>query len=413
MPSEEIELQGHIIDSLILPRVLDTVLDLNGDFVIEEIRVGVHKTDTSYARLQVSAADGDALAEMLDALQRLGASVVRPRPVRLKAAEADGVYPEGFYATTNLETLIYLDGNWHKVENAEMDCGIVYDPASGRARAVRVAKIRRGDLVAVGHDGIRVTPLERSRAKETFEFMTSQTSSEKPKQILIQDIAAAMRATRAAGRKILVVAGPAVIHTGSGKYLSRLIELGFVQVLFAGNALAVHDIESALYGTSLGVSLLTGAVQTGGHEHHLRAINEIRRLGSIAAAVERGVVRRGVMHACVRHGVDLVLAGSIRDDGPLPGVITDTIAAQDAMRARLDGVGLVLALATMLHAIATGNMLPAGVRFIAVDINPAVATKLADRGSFQTVGIVTDVESFLRDLSETLERPAGGTGGPA
>ncbi|MGE5549038.1 MAG: TIGR00300 family protein [Bacteroidota bacterium] len=402
MPSEEIELAGHIIDSLILPRVLDTILDLECDFNIEAFQVGVQKTDPSYARLRVSAPTPEKLSELIESVQRLGAAVVERRPVRLVPAEVDGVFPRGFYATTNLETWIYLDGTWVKVDNAEMDCGIVYDPVSGRARALRVAKVKRGDLVVVGHEGVRVTALERSRAKEAFEFMTSQASSEKPKQVLIHEVAQAIRATRDAGRKILFVAGPAVIHTGCGRYLTRLIEAGFLQVLFAGNALAVHDIESALYGTSLGVSLATGAVQSGGHEHHLRAINEIRRAGSIPAAVAQGFLTQGVMHACVTHGVDYVLAGSIRDDGPLPDVITDVVAAQDAMRAKLDGVGLVVALASMLHTIATGNMLPAGVRFIAVDINPAVATKLADRGSFQNIGIVTDVESFLRDLCEAL-----------
>ena len=408
MPSEDLELTGHIIDSLILPRVLDTILDREGDFSIEEIRVGVQKSDPSYARLRVSAATPAALGDLVEELQRLGASLVERRVVRLVPAETDGVYPRGFYATTNLETHLYLNGAWLRVENAEMDCGIVCDPQAGRARAVRVAKVRRGDLIVVGHDGVRVTPLERQRTKESFEFMTSQASSEKPKQVLIHEIARAMRETQAAGKKILFVAGPTVIHTGCGKYLIRLIEAGFLQVLFGGNALAAHDIESALYGTSLGVSLSTGAVQTGGHEHHLRAINEIRRAGSIAAAMEQGVLTKGVMHACVKHGVDYILAGSIRDDGPLPGVITDAVAAQDAMRAKLDGVGLVVAVASMLHAIATGNMLPASVRFIVVDINPAVTTKLADRGSFQNIGVVTDVESFLRDLCEALDETTGG-----
>ena len=402
MHSEALELNGHIIDSLILPRVLDTILDLECDFTIEEFRIGVQKTDPSYARLKVTAGTGEALNELVETLQRLGASVVEHKAARLAPTEMDGVFPAGFYATTNLETQICLGHDWLPLENTEMDCGIVYDPAAGKARALRVAKVKHGDLVVIGHEGVRVTPLERSRAKESFEFMSSLASSEKPKHVLIHETARAMRAVRESGQKILVVAGPAVIHTGSGGYLVRLIELGFIQVIFAGNALAVHDIESSMYGTSLGVSLATGSALSGGHEHHLRAINEIRRAGSIAAAVGQGLLTKGLMHACITHGVEYVLAGSIRDDGPLPDVITDVIEAQDAMRAKLRGIGLVIALATMLHTIATGNMLPAGVRFIAVDINPTVATKLADRGSFQNIGIVTDVSSFLRDLCDEL-----------
>lgn len=411
MPYEEIELSGHIIDSLLLPKVLDGILERGGDFVFKTIEVGVRKDDPSYARLQVNAATPQKLGEIVQALQRLGASVVEQRRVHLEPAESDGVFPAGFYATTNLETAIYVDGSWIKVDNAEMDCGLVYDPATRRARALRVGKVHRGDLVVVGHEGVRVTPLDRGHDKEAFGFMTSRVSSEKPHQTLVREVARTMRTVRAAGRRILVVGGPAIVHTGSGVYLERLIELGYVQALFAGNALAVHDIEAAIFGTSLGVSLETGEVLNGGHEHHLRAINEIRRAGSIAAAVDRGILRRGIMHACVKHGVDVVLAGSIRDDGPLPDVITDTVAAQDAMRAKLSGLGLVMAFSTMLHSIAVGNMLPADVPFVVVDINPAVATKLADRGSFQNFGIVTDVASFLRELCRILDDGSGSPDG--
>jgi lysine-ketoglutarate reductase/saccharopine dehydrogenase-like protein (TIGR00300 family) len=284
-----------------------------------------------------------------------------------------------------------------------MDCGIAVDPASGTAAPRKFSQVRKGEQIVVGYGGVRVVPLERSRDRNVFEFMASTVSSEKPKAAIVRAIAGEMRAARAAGEKILVVGGPAIVHTGAGRHLVRLIELGYVDRLFAGNALAVHDIEEALFGTALGVHVEHGTPAEEGHEHHIRAINRIRAAGSIRAAVEQGILTSGVMHACVKHGVEYVLAGSIRDDGPLPEVITDAIEAQQAMLAGIEGVAVALMIATTLHSIATGNLLPATTKTVCVDINPAVVTKLADRGTFQAIGLVTDVEPFFVELLDELE----------
>jgi lysine-ketoglutarate reductase/saccharopine dehydrogenase-like protein (TIGR00300 family) len=366
--------------------------------------VGQHKTDVSICRLRVAAADPERLDRIVRRAKELGAAAADDHPAELVEVPADGVYPENFYSSSNLATLVLLaDRRWITVERQEMDCAITVDEEGGRAWCLPFSQARRGMRVVVGHAGIRVLPVERSRQVEIFGFMTSEVSIEKPKKLLIQQIAAELRQIRAEGGRILVVGGPAVIHTGSARYLSRLIELGFVQVLFAGNALATHDIEAALLGTSLGVNLENGLPIEAGHEHHMRAINRVRAAGSIRALIESGELRTGVMKSCHDHGVAVVLGGSIRDDGPLPEVITDVVAAQEAMRAEIPGVRLCLMLSTMLHSIATGNLLPASVRTVCVDMNPGVVTKLADRGSWQSVGLVTDVESFLRELVGFLE----------
>jgi lysine-ketoglutarate reductase/saccharopine dehydrogenase-like protein (TIGR00300 family) len=280
------------------------------------------------------------------------------------------------------------------------------DPAAKRASPVKFYDVRKGMLIAIGHRGIRVSPAARGTERlSEFEFMASNVSTEKPKTAVIRALANEMRETRKAGRKILVVGGPAIVHTGAGEHLEKLIERGFVQLLFAGNALAVHDMEQALYGTSLGVYLREGTLAQEGHENHMRAINTIRGAGGIAPAVQMGILQKGVMYQCVRHQVQVVLAGSIRDDGPLPEVITDVIQAQKEMRAHLQGVGLALMMGTMLHSIAVGNLLPASVKTACIDINPGVVTKLADRGTFQALGLVTDLEPFLRELTDVLASP--------
>jgi lysine-ketoglutarate reductase/saccharopine dehydrogenase-like protein (TIGR00300 family) len=284
-----------------------------------------------------------------------------------------------------------------------MDCGIAVDPEKHAASTVKFFQVRKGMLIAVGHHGIRVTPVERAiDRKSVFEFMASSVSSEKPKSAVIREIAAEIRLAKKSGGKILVVAGPAVVHTGAGEHFEKLIEWGYVNLLFAGNALATHDIEQALYGTSLGVYLSGGALADEGHENHIHAINTIRDAGGIGPAVEKGVLRQGIMYQCVKHNVEFVLAGSIRDDGPLPEVITDVVAAQKAMRAKLGGVTIAMMMGTMLHSIAVGNLLPASVKTICVDINPSVVTKLTDRGTFQAIGLVTDIEPFLRELREFI-----------
>ena len=399
-------LEGHIIDSMMLPQVMDLVMDLGGNFNIEELRVGQHKDDISHCRMEVVAADPETLDRIVRRAKELGAVAAEESPVKLVPIEQQGVYPEGFYSTTNLPTYILVGGRWLPVQKQEMDCAIAVDEAEGSARCIPFYEALPGLQVVVGHGGVRLVPLERSRQTEIFTFMASEVSAEKPKKQLISKIADEMRQVHAEGGRILVVSGPAVVHTGAGRYLSQLIEMGYVQVLFAGNALAVHDVEAALFGTALGVNLESGLPIEHGHEHHMRAINRVRAAGSLKAMVDSGQLTRGVMKTAIDHGVEFVLAGSVRDDGPLPDVMTDMVEAQKRMREAVPGVRLALMLSTMLHSIATGNLLPAGVRTVCVDINPAVVTKLADRGSWQSIGLVTDVESFLRELVLSLESEA-------
>ena len=398
--SETIELRGHIIDSLVLPQIMDEVMDRGGEFVIQQIDVGRRKDEPSYARIQISAPDAELLELLVDRAQRIGAILEQVDHVQTSPAPADGVFPEGFYSTTNLETEVRLNGTWVKVDWPEMDCAIAVDTDNGQAWTVALSDVRAGEQIVVGHDGVRVHPLERPRVQpQVFAFMGSNVSSEKPKAILIHEIAARLRDIRARGGRTLLVGGPVLVHTGTRDLVAGLIRDGYVNVLFAGNGLATHDIEMAMFGTSLGVSLAEGVPREGGHEHHLRAINRVRGAGGIRQTVEQGLIKDGIMHACVTSGTSYVLAGSIRDDGPLPDVVSDTLEAQRLMRAEVrKGVDLVMVLSSMLHGIATGNLLPAAVTTVCVDINPAVVTKLADRGSFQAIGLVMDVEGFLREL---------------
>jgi lysine-ketoglutarate reductase/saccharopine dehydrogenase-like protein (TIGR00300 family) len=401
-----VEISGHIIDSLILPKILDLIINLGAEFRILDIHIGHRRADRSSARIQIDAPTQELLEKILLKVKEHGALPVETEDVtaQFEPAPADGIFPDHFYATTNLPTLIRLHEQWIEVEHPEMDCAIRMIPASGRAETVPMHRARKGDLIVVGHAGVKVVPMERRVPREPFEFMSSSVSTEQPKGLLIREIADSMRRTRGERGRILVVAGPGLVHTGSSRHLIELIENDFVQVLFAGNGLAVHDIESALYGTSLGVYLDKNIRASEGHEHHLRAINTIRKAGSIRQAVERGLVQRGIFYSCVKKGVDFVLAGSIRDDGPLPDVITDTLKAQDVMREKARDVSFALMMATTLHAIATGNLLPATVKTVCVDINPTVVTKLSDRGTFQAIGLVTDVEPFLRELSQYLRQ---------
>jgi lysine-ketoglutarate reductase/saccharopine dehydrogenase-like protein (TIGR00300 family) len=399
---EEVEVHGHIIDSLILPKILDRILQMGGQFEIKECVIGARRVDPSHARIAVWAESPEALEEILGDLVEHGASPVSPEDAHVQPADIAGAFPEGFYATTNERTQVRLGGRWVDVADQEMDCGLLVDEQAQEARCVPMADVSVGMPIVVGHDGVRVLPTERPRGENVFGFMNSNVSSEKPKAVSLRGVAASMRQAREAGQKILLVGGPAIAHTGSAEHVARLIRGGWINTLFAGNALATHDIEQALYGTSLGVSVARGEPIEHGHEHHLRAINTIRRLGGIRQAVERGVLKSGIMYECVKNGVDFVLAGSVRDDGPLPEVITDTLRAQARMREEIRGVGFALLVATALHSIATGNLLPAWVKVVCVDINPATVTKLSDRGTFQTVGLVTDVEPFLRSLAHEL-----------
>ncbi|PSH04653.1 MAG: TIGR00300 family protein [Acidobacteria bacterium] len=401
--SEEISLEGHIIDSWTLPRAFDTIMDMGGSFDVQEIQVGRAKDEASFARLKVHAETEDKLESILSALQSFGAVLASREDVAYKPAPANGVLPPDFYSTTHLPTQVRLNGHWVDVTKTEMDLAIVVSPEHSEAHMVPFSGVRQGELVVVGHDGIRILPPQRPREREIFSFMGSNVSSEHPKRLVIDEIAKQMRAIRARGGKILIVAGPAIVHSGAGPYLAKLIRDGYVQVLFGGNAIATHDVESVLFGTSLGVALHNGKPVQGGHRNHMAAINTIRGVGSLREAVERGIIQEGIMYECIKNDVDLVLAGSVRDDGPMPDVITDTSKAQVRMRSALEGVEMALMIATMLHSIATGNMLKASVKVVAVDINPAVVTKLADRGTFQALGLVTDAELFVRELASALD----------
>jgi lysine-ketoglutarate reductase/saccharopine dehydrogenase-like protein (TIGR00300 family) len=448
---ETVELSGHIIDSWTLPRTWDLIMDRGGNFEVEAIRVGSHKTEPSYARLKVIAPDDEILERIISELQQLGAVLTNAEDAQTAKVEKNGVLPSNFYSTTNLPTQVRLRGQWVDVANIEMDVVIVVDRGVGtdqgqdkgavdagqvqgtgqvqgagqvkgtdmvsgagkakdtvltvpvRAYCKPMHDVRVGEEIVVGHNGIRVQPYTRNREHEAFAFMQSDVSPERTKVLEIHEIARQMKETRARNGKILFVLGPAVIHTGAGRYIAELLRRGYIQVIFGGNAIITHDIESALYKTSLGVNLQTGEQVEGGHRNHLRAINAIRAAGSIEKAIEIGLLREGIAYEAAKQNIPLVLAGSIRDDGPMPGVVSDMIEAQRRMREEVqNGVEMAIMVSSMLHAIATGNLLPARVRTVVVDINPAVVTKLADRGSFQAAGLVTDAELFLRELVEAL-----------
>lgn len=402
--SETVEVRGHIVDSLILAKVLDLIVDAGATYTVVDLDLGTSHVDPSAARIAITAADDKALDALLAELHPHGAHPLEAVDAVVAPAEAGGVLPDGFYATTNLPTEVRVGGRWVEVARPEMDCALVLASADGvdRARAVPMHRVHAGDLVVVGRAGVRVRPLERPRGRSPFEFMTSEVSAEKPKALLVAQVAERIRAAKAGGGRLLAVPGPAVVHTGAGPHLATLVRDGWVDVVFSGNGFAVHDIESSLLGTSLGVSVREGTAAEGSHANHLRVINDVRRWGSIRAGVEDGRLQAGVMYECVRRGIPFVLGGSVRDDGPLPDVITDVVAAQDAMRRHLDGVAVAVVLASTLHAVAVGNLLAAQVEVYCIDIHQAVVTKLADRGSQQALGIVTDVGPFLSELAGQL-----------
>jgi len=405
MAKEIVQVEGHIIDSLILAKVLDLILAAGADYQMLDVDIGRTNVDASKARIEIEAVDAEVMTALLEELHVHGVNRVDGADAQTVVTDRAGVLPVGFYSTTNLPTSVRVDGQWQEVQNPEMDCGLVVLPDGG-LRTIPMHRVSVGDRIVVGRDGVRVQTPERPRGTSPFEFMNSDVSSEKPKTLLIAQVAERVRRSRADGGKLLAVCGPAVIHTGAGPDIARLVRGGWINLLFAGNGFATHDLESNVLGTSLGVSLQEGSPTEGGHANHLRVINEIRRHGSIAAAVEAGYVTGGVMYECVQRGVPFVLGGSVRDDGPLPDVLSDVVAAADAMRAALPGITTALMLASTLHAIATGNILPASVESYCVDINQAVVTKLADRGSHQVLGIVTDVGLFIRQLADQLCEPA-------
>src|SRR5262245_36543538 len=400
MSTETVELEGHIVDSLLLAKVLDLILEAGADYKITSFELGRTNVDPSQAVIEISMDDDAALDALLEELQVHGANRAGEGDAVLELCDVDGVLPTGFYSSTNLATDVRIDGRWHAVENPEMDCGIVVHEDS--VRTVPMHRVQAGDRVVVGFAGVRVHAPERAREVRNFEFMNSDISSEKPKALLIEQVAGRIRAAKAGGGKLLAVCGPAVVHTGGAPDVARLVRERWIDVLFAGNGFATHDMEANVLGTSLGVSVVEGISVEHGHSNHLRVINEIRRYGSIAKAVEAGFVSGGVMYECVQRQVPFVLGGSVRDDGPLPDTIAHVVEAADAMREHVPGVAVALMLASTLHAIATGNLLPAGVETFCVDINQAVVTKLADRGSHQALGIVTDVGLFLHQLADHL-----------
>jgi len=400
---EVVEAQGHLIDSHIMEQIFDQVVEFGGRFEVEEFRVGRTNSEPSYLRLKVESTEQATMERLLQQLLGLGCSPVDSGDAQLRAVERNRCAPDDFYSTTNHRTLVRHGQQWIEVGSQRMDaCIVVRD---GRAVCRRMRDLQTGDQVVVGMRGIRVVPESKERDRLAFAFMSNGISSERQVETAVRQTAALVEQTIEQNLKVVAVAGPVVVHTGGVKGLTELIRSGFVHVLLSGNALGVHDVEAALFGTSLGVRLADGRQEEHGHRNHMRAINAIYHCGNIANAVESGRLRSGILYECVKKGVPFVLAGSLRDDGPLPDTITDMNAAQDAYAEHLKGAGLVLCLGSMLHSIATGNMLPSWVKIVCVDINPAVATKVSDRGTGQAVGVVTDVGLFLDMLSRALVKP--------
>jgi lysine-ketoglutarate reductase/saccharopine dehydrogenase-like protein (TIGR00300 family) len=420
--TREVELQGHIIDSGTMGACFGIVMDMGGSFEVEEFDIGREKDEESYARIQVEADDAARLQSILHELHQIGANPSGPRDATLQRAPADQVVPKGFYSTTNHPTQVRVDGEWLPVERIEMDCAVVVerpgdgaedtvgeadavgeDGASPRADTKVLNAVEEGDLVVTGETGIRVSPPDRPRGREgAFGFMQGGVSSERPSESTIRQVGDAIAETKREGGQVLAVCGPALIHSGAREDMARLVREGFVDMLSVGNGFAVHDIERDLYGTSLGMDTESLDHPRKGHKHHIYTISEVIRAGSIEDAVEDGLVDSGVMYECVENDVPYVVAGSIRDDGPLPDTITDAVEAQDAIREQAHEADLVLMLSTLLHSVAVGNCLPSTTRTVCVDIDPATVTQLLDRGSQQAVGMVTDIGTFVPILAEHL-----------
>ena len=402
---QEIEVKGHLIDSMILTRIFDKVMDLKGDFQVLEFTVGKRKREPSYARLLVRGKNQQHLYELLESIYREGAQPVSVRPVMLESAVIDMVMPDNFYSTTNNITQIYYNNSWINVENMMMDKCIVLDVEKKIAVCKMIRDVEKGDMIVVGEQGIRIIPQERPREGiDIFQFMSSDSSSERPTQHIARKVANDIYDTMKAGGKIIVVSGPVLVHSGASESLAKLIQMGYVHGLLAGNALAVHDIENALMGTSLGMHINDGTLAVRGHRNHMQAINEVFKAGSLKAMVQKKILEKGVMYECIINNIPFVLAGSVRDDGPIPDVITDIVEAQRKYKILLKDAKMVLMLSTMLHSIAVGNMLPASVKVVAVDISQPVVTKLLDRGTNQAIGVVTDVGTFLPMVVQHLQQ---------
>ena len=409
--SEIVVADGHLVDSQLLNLIFDKVIERGSRFEVLEFRLGRTNEEFSHLKLKVTAGDAQTLRHLLEELMPLGCHSTPDCDVVLRPAEADGVVAADFYSTTNHQTQVRHGGAWLEVARQRMDAVVVIE--DGRPTCRKLRDVKRGDLVVCGVDGIRVSPDFQERDRLGFAFMTNDVSTERRVEVSARKVVAMIRQVRAEGGRIGFVAGPVVVHSGGAGYFSELIRRGYVDLLLAGNALAVHDVERALFGTSLGVDLEHGVAVEEGHQNHMRAINTVRRAGGLRQAVAQGVLQSGIMHDLIVHDVPYVLAGSIRDDGPLPDTLMDLVEAQDQYAAALADISMVVMLSTMLHSIGVGNMLPSRVRVVCVDINPAVVTKLGDRGSSQTVGIVTDVGLFLHQLSTQLARAEAGETAPA
>jgi lysine-ketoglutarate reductase/saccharopine dehydrogenase-like protein (TIGR00300 family) len=408
--SETVEAEGHLIDSGNFQSILTTIVEHGSEYEILRFTIGRKNEESSHLTLQLKSATDERLQDLLSKLSVFGCYVKGTPNAILRAADMDGAAPEDFYSTTNHRTSVFLNGEWVTAQHQRMDAALVVQDPGSKSDGTRpnvfcrkLRDIKKGDLIVCGMQGVRVAPDVQSRDKPTFGFMSNEVSSERRVETAVGRVADLMKRVKAGGGRIAFVAGPVVVHTGGSQYFCDLIRLGYVDVLLSGNALAVHDIEVALSGTSLGIDLSSGHPVEHGHRNHMRAINAIRRCGGIGRAVDAGVLTTGVMHHCHLHSVNYILAGSIRDDGPLPETLMDLVAAQDAYATALADVEVVVMLSSMLHSIGVGNMLPSWVKVICVDINPAVVTKLSDRGSTQTIGIVTDVGLFLHQLAERLK----------
>ncbi len=401
--SQEIEARGHLIDSSILTKIFDKIMDLKGEFQVQEIDIGKRKKDQSYVRLLVKGRNQKHLDNILETIHREGAISKIQKEIRLKKSPKNYVMPDYFYSTTNNHTQVFLKGKWIQVENMMMDKCIVVK--GNRAFCVPVRDVKKGDQIIVGEKGIKITPLERPReGVNVFEFMGSSSSSERPTQHIAKKVAEDIYNTKKKGGKIVLVGGPAIVHTGADDAVAELIKSGYVDGLLAGNALAVHDIEYAILGTSLGMNVHDATLAYHGHRNHMDAINAVFKAGSIANMVKSKKLKKGIMYECVKNKVPFVLAGSIRDDGPLPDVLTDMTQAQREYKKILKDADMVIMVSTMLHSIATGNMLPANVKVIVVDISQPTVTKLMDRGTWQALGIVSDVGAFLPMVVEQIRK---------
>jgi lysine-ketoglutarate reductase/saccharopine dehydrogenase-like protein (TIGR00300 family) len=400
-----LEVRGHLIDSMILTRIFDKIMDLRGDFNVLEFKIGKRKNELSYARLMVHGKNKKHLDQLLATLYMEGAQPVVIEEVLVKPAPEDMVMPSDFYSTTNNSTQIYYSNEWIGVRNMMMDKCIAIDIKLRTAECKMIREVRKGDMIVVGERGVKVLPEERPRQGiDIFQFMSSSSSSERPTLQIARKIAMDIHLTKKSGGKIIVTAGPVIVHSGASESLAKMIRLGYVNGLLSGNALAVHDIENALMGTSLGMNVKDGTLAVRGHRNHMLAINEVFKAGSIENMVRKKILKSGIMYECIVNKIPFVLCGSIRDDGPIPDVVADILEAQRQYKEILKGAKMVLMLSTMLHSIAVGNMLPAKVKVVALDISQPVVTKLLDRGTTQAIGVVSDVGAFLPMVVQQLEK---------